>query len=258
MELRESWREALLPGAEECSFSHGGQPYRIQLYRPAGPGPFPLLYLLDGEEFFPACALYQRCWEPFGASTGAVPLAIVGVGFGREHLQGGRMREERYGGTALLDLLDGPLPALLAEKINLDHSRRAIFGHSLAGRWVLSCYFHRPGCARLYLAASPSIWWQRRSILREEALIRPDLLAGRRLWLSVGGLEEWSRDRRRRQVLKERGQIRELQALHRRLRARGIGNVQLRIYPGEGHGTVRHRQIPDLLRQAHKYLAAGP
>ncbi len=255
MGAKAAWQAALLPGAEECGFTHRGQHYRIQLTLPAGPGPFPLLYLLDGEEFFPACALYQRCWLPCGENTGAKPLAIVGVGFGREHLQGGQLRVERYtaGATALLDFLDTALPALLAEKANLDHRRRAVFGHSLAGRWVLASYFRRPSFARLYLAASPSIWWDGRSILRDEELMRPDLLVPRRLWLSVGGLEQWDRNPARRLLLKERGQIRELTALQRRLRARGLA-VQLRIYPGEGHGTVRHRQIPDLLRQVYQYL----
>jgi len=75
----------------------------------------------------------------------------------------------------------------------IDRSNQAIFGHSLGGLAVLHALFTEPQAFRTYVAASPSIWWGGRSVLRDEAAFAKRVEHGAiepRVLVTVGAQEE--------------------------------------------------------------------
>jgi len=160
----------------------GGDPWRIQVARPACPPPpegYPALYLLDGDATFPAA------WRALAGRPGAC-LALVAVGYpgGRridiarryydltpptpaEYLRSRDAGLRTGGREAFLDFLAGPLRAEASRILPLDPNRAALFGHSLGGLFALHALMARPAQFQSYAAADPSIWWDGHSILQE-------------------------------------------------------------------------------------------
>ncbi|EFH09155.1 alpha/beta hydrolase, partial [Teichococcus cervicalis] len=162
-----------------------GPPWAIQLARPAAPPPaagYPLLTLLDGQRSFP---LAWHAREAAGASGVALlgidhpaapqrdldrrffdltpPTAAESFGPRRDTPPptGGR---ERF-----LDFLETVLRPAVAARLPLDPARQTLFGHSLGGLFGLHVLFTRPALFGAYALADPSIWWNRRSVLDEQA-----------------------------------------------------------------------------------------
>ncbi|MBP0494843.1 alpha/beta hydrolase [Pararoseomonas indoligenes] len=182
-------------GVETFDLGNGeGPEWRIRLARPEGPAPaggHPSLWLLDGDITFPM-ALRAR------QAVGAEGVALVGIGHpgdGRLNLAhrfldltpptvaetfGERRREnppETGGRDTFLTFLDTILRPELDRRMPLDPGRRTLFGHSLGALFGLHVLFTRPEMFEAYALADPSIWWNRRSILDEQAAF----LAGMRL-----------------------------------------------------------------------------
>ncbi|MCR0982410.1 alpha/beta hydrolase [Roseomonas populi] len=185
------------PGIETFDLGSGaGHEWRITLARPEGPPPaggYPCLWLLDGNATFP---MAWRARQQAGAGAGGV--ALVGIGHpgegrpdnARRFLEltpptvpetfGERRREdppETGGRGAFLAFLDTVLRPELQRRLPLDPGRMTLFGHSLGGLFGLHVLFTRPEMFEAYALADPSIWWNRRSILDEQAAF----LAGMRL-----------------------------------------------------------------------------
>ncbi|KAJ0418213.1 Alpha/Beta hydrolase protein [Aspergillus carlsbadensis] len=141
---------------------------------------------------------------------------------------------------------------------HVSFSQTALFGHSYGGLFVLHTLFTRPGSFDVYLAASPSIWWNDRFVLSEAESFcedTPSTTASNTatsrspiLRLSFGSLEESpvrgpgeSDERfelRRRGAARRRmkGNCSELYA--RLLQSHGLKRVEMREYPDEDHGSV--------------------
>ncbi|UFN47869.1 alpha/beta hydrolase [Roseomonas sp. OT10] len=170
-----------------------GPAWRITLAPPAGaapPGGHPSLWLLDGNATFPL-ALQAR------SAAGADGVALVGVGHpgGDRPDVARRFHEltpptvadnfgerrgnppETGGRGAFLHFLEAVLRPGLDGRLPLDPARRTLFGHSLGALFGLHVLFTRTELFEAYALADPSIWWNRRSILDEQAAF----LAGLRL-----------------------------------------------------------------------------
>jgi hypothetical protein len=81
----------------------------------------------------------------------------------------------------------------IAAKHKVDPSRETLFGYSLGGLFVLDTLFKRPGDYSRYIAASPSIWWNDRDVLRREADFVRTIGTGAvapRVLISVGAREQ--------------------------------------------------------------------
>ncbi|KAE8149858.1 Alpha/Beta hydrolase protein [Aspergillus avenaceus] len=75
---------------------------------------------------------------------------------------------------------------------NVDIKRNALFGHSYGGLFVLNALFTRPRAFDVYLAASPSIWWNDKFILSRASrfIQEPNMGTESALRLSYGSREE--------------------------------------------------------------------
>ena len=176
-----------------------GTHYVIQFVAPHAEqtaGPWPAVFFMDGDDqFSPAVAAYRE----LRAAGRVPPLLLVGVGYGASYRQPANRRGRDYtptphadeptsgGAEAFMTFLTATLWPELARRHPLDDGARAIAGHSLGSLLVLHALWREPQFFTHYLASSPSIWWDDRSILllaEERHARRPQLPA--RLFLSVG------------------------------------------------------------------------
>ncbi len=170
--------------------SKEGRPYRIYIAEPKGeapPGGFAVLYVLDGNTMF------LTATEAVRLQKGLVPTVVVGIGY-PPLPEGTSVQDRRYydftpvtpvenlikssteppvkpGGTGgqkeFLTFIDDTLKPEIAKRFTVNPRHQAIFGHSLAGRFVLYALFNNPDSFNKYVAASPSIWWDKASILQD-------------------------------------------------------------------------------------------
>ncbi|KAL2827952.1 Alpha/Beta hydrolase protein [Aspergillus cavernicola] len=84
----------------------------------------------------------------------------------------GRPKPEGHGGADLfLTFIKDVVQPFITSKLfpQVSFSQTALFGHSYGGLFVLHSLFSRPSSFDVYLAASPSIWWNNCFILSEVA-----------------------------------------------------------------------------------------
>jgi hypothetical protein len=89
-------------------------------------------------------------------------------------------------------IVDELRPAIAA-LYPVDPANQTLYGHSFGGLFTLGVLFNHPEAFRSYVASSPSIWWNGRSVLRGEAAFTHAVEAKRvapRILLMVGGREQ--------------------------------------------------------------------
>jgi predicted alpha/beta superfamily hydrolase len=75
----------------------------------------------------------------------------------------------------------------------VDRGNQILFGHSLGGLAVLEALFSEPAAFRTFIAASPSIWWGDKEVLRKEKRFSDRVSTGAivpRVLITVGGEED--------------------------------------------------------------------
>jgi len=156
----------------------------------------PCILFMDGDDQFSAAADAYRVLRK---AKKIPPLLLVGVGYGASYSKPANRRGRDYtptqhsdeptsgGANAFLSFLSTSLWPELQHRFPIDDRSRGIAGHSLGSLLVLHALWHEPPFFNRFLASSPSIWWDDRSILRiaEDRHRRNPLLTGN-LFLSVG------------------------------------------------------------------------
>lgn len=162
-----------------------GRNWQIFTAVPVGAPPragYPALYMLDGNAAFDTLTPEHL--------EAAPDLVVIGIGYEtplrfdvRQRVldftpsrDGGgpvpdpeRPGREIGGADDFLDCLCGELRIEAERELPIDADRRAIWGHSLAGLFVLYALLSRPAAFARYVAASPSIWWGDEWLLSFEA-----------------------------------------------------------------------------------------
>jgi enterochelin esterase-like enzyme len=164
--------------------------------------PYPLLVLHDGQNLFvPERAHAGEPWragetvDRLIAQGDIPPIVICGI----DHAGPDRIREftptpgpRRLGGDAAdyaRMVIEEVLPFMRATyPVRRDRRGTALGGSSLGGLVTLYMGIVHPQEFGALMAMSPSIWWDRRYILRLLAK-HPETLADTRLWLDVGRKE---------------------------------------------------------------------
>lgn len=150
---------------------------RINVYRPPGDGPMPVLYMPDGgmaEDFLHIAGLVQ-----IGVANGTMrPFLLVGIENTerRRDMTGPTENAEdrkiapRVGGSAAFRafLRQELMPAVRARYRTTNET--AIAGESLAGLFVMETFFVEPDLFDTYIAIDPSLWWNDRKLIADPAL----------------------------------------------------------------------------------------
>ena len=171
---------------------------RLNVYLPPHYGDatrkFRVLVLLDGgeaEDFHHITGLAQVT-----AFNGAVEeLIVVGIeGVDRRHdltspssdPQDVKLAPTSGGAAAYRRFLVEEVKPWIAAHYRVS-GRYGLIGESLAGLFAVETCLRAPQSFDDYIAASPSLWWDKESLSREAAAdFAKGGFAGRRLWLSVG------------------------------------------------------------------------
>lgn len=191
-----------------------GRGLRLLIARPLGEAPpagWPVVYLLDGFDNFATAAQLVRAMANSGETRGAV---VVGIAYA-DPADGARQRwldlttpsaqktldrlgrkdvtEEGVGGLdQYLRAIEMEVKPAVEARFPIDRADQTLFGHSLGGLAVLRALFRQTEAYRTFLASSPSIWWDEKSILADEPAFAARVKDGAapRVFVCVGGQEE--------------------------------------------------------------------
>ncbi len=271
---------ATLPGTRAYALKSRivDQTFLIEVARPMGwdrTTPLPVIYVLDGNMGFAMTT--QAAWMMQLLPDTLPPCLIVGVGYHLPDKDGPRpmqlrMRDltpdvdEGYlatiaetpgrlppgvgpgGADAFLRFIEEEAKPFVAARYAVDAGNQTLAGMSLGGLTTLQALFTAPQSYQRYLAASPSIWWNKRSLLEREAALAErvtDLPV--RLYLCVGGEEE--------AINETAHMVSNVYDLEGRLRRRawpGL-DMHMHIFEGENHQTV----WPGALARGLRWLFRG-
>lgn len=256
---------ARLPQAFETEIKSTctGRIYRIQTAT-LGEMPsegYPVLFVLDGEAFFPALFNIMQSLMPNPVTRSNAPCLIVGIGYAgggvRDLVQRAADYTPPLGDNATADerqqfgqadrfaaFIDSELTAFLESKYRLDKNETAVFGHSFGALFGLySLLSHRR--FRRHWLVSPSIWWHNRRIL--DFMPSENRLNGIDVCLNIGALERGS-DCKRREERDMAGQAEQMAA---ELDRRGAA-VSFREYSNANHGNVPFHSLTDCVEYLRK------
>jgi predicted alpha/beta superfamily hydrolase len=174
--------------------------YRVMVSTPFAYDPtvaYPVVYVLDANVFFGTVtdALHFMSF----AKTVA-PAIVVGVAYPTDDLNAW-VKERRFdltpttsakpsdagpsgGGDAFLRVIEDEVKPLVQSRYKIDTARQTLFGMSFGGLAALRGLFRNPTAFSTYIVASPSIWWDGKAVLADEAAFSKRVLSGE-LQLSV-------------------------------------------------------------------------
>ncbi|PSH68212.1 esterase [Phyllobacterium brassicacearum] len=168
--------------------SQNGQIYRVFIYRPIGDAPaggWPVLYMTDGNAVIGTAVDVMRAQASYPGGTNVEPGIIVTIGYPldaaydplRRSWDLGPPPGQTYppffenspvvktgGAEEFLSFVEDQIKPMVEAILPIDRSRQALFGHSFGGLFVLYSLFTRPSAFTTWIAASPSIYWESKSI----------------------------------------------------------------------------------------------
>ena len=196
---------------------------------------YPLLLLLDGgiaEDFHHLSGIVQ-----VSVGNGTMrPVIVVGLEntvrrrdtTGPTEFEDDRKIAPQVGGSAAFRRF---LAEELLPKLRTDYRTQAptaIVGESLAGLFVVETLMLQPGLFDIYVAVSPSLWWNGDYLVRQAGpLLANEALQAKVVFLSVADEKEMQP---------------QVAALARQLRGRGDARVRLHYHPmpEETHASIFH------------------
>lgn len=261
-----------MPGAVRYTMVTGSDPtdrWHVSVAMPppglqaaAGPGPFPVLYLLDGFLTFLTSAQIAQTTLSF--SLGQLrPVVIVGISPATDDLK--RLSAQRArdltpttaaarplhgrdvygtgGGDTMLDLIHQVIAPYVESAHPLDPDDRGLGGFSLGGLFTCWALTRRPDGFRRFLAVSPSLWWDDHLLLDQRRAPIADRGACD-VYLAVGDRED-SPDRswpvmpaELREAVAGIDMVADLAGFTGRLRHEKNLNVHSEVIHDEQHATV--------------------
>ncbi|HEK1690915.1 Ferri-bacillibactin esterase BesA [compost metagenome] len=170
-----------LDGTEQWSMkSAEGRDYRIMVSLPEGDVPwtggYPVIYLLDGNAYFPAFHAAKRAQDRLrGAILVAIgypsdtPLDFERRAFDLSPPQPAERNKPPQGGQDLfLDFIEKRLMPKVNARFKVDQDQRSLVGHSFGGMFGVYALFTRPQLFQHVIAISPSLWWRDRYLMAHE------------------------------------------------------------------------------------------
>jgi len=167
-----------------------GDSYRILVSKPEGElpytGGYPVIYVLDANAYFASLHEAKRAQKQYRQAI------IVGIAYPgndphnflrRAYDFSPPVSEEansppQGGQDVLLDFLEQQVMPAVAERFPVNESQQSLYGHSFGGMFAIYTLFTRPELFNHVVAASPSLWWSDRYLLKHEREFRRQVEAG--------------------------------------------------------------------------------
>lgn len=256
----------ILPCTEQWTDETERGPYRIFLGIPPTPPPpqgYPLFVVLDANATFATAYDAMRIQSRRPERTAVDPTVVLGIGYPTDAphdvVRRGADYTTRTGGiSALQDFIEHDVRPSIEARLPIDPLRRALFGHSLGGLFVLQAMFSRATGFRTFIAASPSIWWNDCAVLADEQIFsaaHAGCVDRPRLLVTVGGheceagLQHEDDDPSRRSHMRAKRMIDNAKEMIDRLRALPM-DANFVEFPEENHASVLPGSIARALRFA--------
>lgn len=271
--------------AEHVVRAGDGREYRLRLAWPAEPPPpagFPIVYVLDANAMFGTMVESLRMRSRRPDATGVEPAVIAGIAYPGDAPDERARRTYDYtpppssepkppddgssailetgGAPAFREFIDHVVKPAAQRDLRIDPARQTLFGHSLAGRFVLHTLLTSPTSFQTYIAVSPSVWWDREALFASVDTIAQDParpLGACRVLVTVGEYEQvlapWQRSGSRTEEIASRRADRRMVDDARAFAARlehVSGEVRFDELAGEDHASVVLRSINQGLRFA--------
>jgi predicted alpha/beta superfamily hydrolase len=249
-----------LGGALQYDFTSriNSRDYRLFIYQAPALDPaltYPVLYVLDGNQYFAAATdMLKRLVE----QDSIAPALIVGIGYPEADvsiwqarrssdmtpspsIEAGEMRET--GGAGLfMRVIEEEIKPFVAARYNADPERQVLFGHSFGGLFVLHTLFTQPRAFAAYVSSSPSIWYNDRAVLEQEAAFAASAEARNASLLLTSAADEQLAESPERM-------LDNASELAQRLAAAKL-RVERVVFQGEDHFTVPFAALNRALRFA--------
>ncbi|WP_202971732.1 alpha/beta hydrolase [Marinobacter sp. ANT_B65] len=167
-----------------------GHSYRILVSKPEGElpytGGYPVIYVLDANAYFASLHEAKRAQKQYRQAI------IVGIAYlgddphnflRRAYDFSPPVSEEansppQGGQDVLLDFLEQQVMPAVAERFPVNESQQSLYGHSFGGMFAIYTLFTRPELFNHVVAASPSLWWNDRYLLKHEREFRQRVEVG--------------------------------------------------------------------------------
>ena len=259
--------------------SETGVPYRIFTAVPKEEPPsggYPVVYLIDGNTTFTMA-------EKALAEDPEMRAALVGIGYPTDDrkeivrlryfdltpptpadlipLAEGMTPPATGGVDAFFHFMERTLKPEIERRLPVDRTRQTLFGHSLGGLFTLHVLYTEPDAFQTYIAADPSIWWNGRSILKEQErfLRQPSAGKGKRLLIETSGKAPMrpgtnaeTADRLKKLRSGPNGRD-----VHEALAATGLERA-FRRFAEESHGSMIPLSVADALRFSLRGVSPVP
>lgn len=246
-----------LDGTEQWLMkSAEGRDYRIMVSLPEGDVPwtggYPVIYLLDGNAYFPAFHAAKRAQERWNGVIivaigypSSTPLDFERRAFDLSPPQPPERNTPPQGGQdQFLDFIEKRLVPKVNARFKVDQDQRSLVGHSFGGMFGVYTLFTRPQLFQHVVAISPSLWWHDRYLLAPERVFTQRAIDGK-VDLTHSSLTLMMGDREMPQ------EIQDARALQHRLE--GLSQYGLRsdfqVEAGEDHMSMPFRVVPRVLEE---------
>ncbi len=169
-----------------------GKTFRLMIWEPRTPAPpegYPVIYLLDGNAVFGTAVNIVDFRSRAPRTTGIEPAVIVGIGYPTDEPYDLVRRSydltpsaETYnlperpnktawppvgGADEFLAVIENDVKPLVGDLFPVDRACEILIGHSFGGLFALHTLFTQPDAFDVYIAGSPSIWFNDRHLMRE-------------------------------------------------------------------------------------------
>lgn len=238
-----------LDGSEQWTMkSAEGREYRIMISLPEGDVPwtggYPVIYLLDGNAYFPAFHAAKRAQDRLrGAILVAIgypsdtPLDFERRAFDLSPPQPPERNVPPQGGQDLfLDFIEQRLMPKVNARFKDDQDQRSLVGHSFGGMFGVYTLFTRPQLFQHVVAVSPSLWWRDRYLMAHERTFTQRAQAGQ-IDLTHSSLSLLMGEREMPQEIQD---ARSLQLRLEQLSQYGLRS-DFQVEPGEDHMSMPFR-----------------
>lgn len=209
---------------------------QLNVYLPEGyvqGGQYPVIYLLDGsmdEDFLHISGLVQfASFEWINKIPKSIVIGITNVDRRRDFTFPTQDEEDKKavptgGGSAKFIAFVEREVIPLVDKTYRVNGQRTLIGQSLGGLLATEILFKKPQLFDNYIIVSPSLWWNKESLLAETPVQKE-----RNVYIAVG----------------KEGDVMEGDAKKLSEKLKSIHKVQLEMYTQYNHGDLLHFAVYD-------------